>query len=51
MIDTALGEYIPSAPISDEARKHNQNLPGMGEYKGTINFNPSESGKRPFYPS
>ena len=28
--DPALGEYIPQAPISDEARKHNQNLPGMG---------------------
>ena len=28
--DPALGEYIPQAPINDEAKRHNQNLPGMG---------------------
>ena len=32
--DPALGEYIPNAPIDDEAKKHNENLPGMG---GTFN--------------
>ena len=36
-IDPALtdGSYIPVAPNSDEARKHNQNLPGMG---GVFNY-------------
>jgi hypothetical protein len=28
--DPAMGEYIPLAPIYDEAKKYNQNLPGMG---------------------
>ena len=28
--DPALEEYLPIAPTSDEAREHNQNLPGMG---------------------
>ncbi len=28
--DPALGDYIPKAPINEEAKKHNQNLPGMG---------------------
>ena len=37
--DPALGEYIPQAPVSDEARKHNQNLPGMGGVFNTVNFN------------
>ncbi|MEE3314144.1 MAG: toxin TcdB middle/N-terminal domain-containing protein [Treponema sp.] len=35
--DPALGEYIPQAPVSDEARKHNQNLPGMGGVFNHIN--------------
>ncbi|MGI5171976.1 RHS repeat-associated core domain-containing protein [Treponema sp. OMZ 840] len=30
--DPALGEYIPVAPVNDEAKKHNQNLPGGGIY-------------------
>jgi hypothetical protein len=30
-----MGEYIPGAPINDEARKRNQNLPGMG---GVFNY-------------
>ena len=36
-IDPALtdGSYIPVAPNGDEARKHNQNLPGMG---GVFNY-------------
>ncbi len=37
--DPALGEYIPHAPISDEAKKHNQNLPGMGGVFNTVNLN------------
>ena len=37
--DPALGEYIPKAPINDDARKHNQNLPGMGGIYNTINSN------------
>ena len=37
--DPALGEYIPAAPVSDEARKHNENLPGMGGVFNHINFN------------
>jgi len=36
--DPALGEYIPQAPISDEAKKHNQNLPGMGGVFNTVNL-------------
>jgi len=28
--DPAVGEYLPVAPVSDEARKHNERLPGMG---------------------
>ncbi len=35
--DPALGEYIPSAPVSDEARRHNQNLPGMGGLFNPVN--------------
>ena len=27
--DPAVGEYIPQAPVNDEARKHNQNLSGI----------------------
>ncbi|MBQ9281238.1 MAG: DUF4474 domain-containing protein [Treponema sp.] len=37
--DPALGDYIPQAPISDEAKKHNQNLPGMGGVFNHINGN------------
>ena len=36
--DPVLGVYIPLAPISDEAKKHNQNLPGMGGVFNTINL-------------
>jgi hypothetical protein len=28
--DPAMGEYVPQAPINDDVRKQNQNLPGMG---------------------
>ena len=37
--DPALGDYIPRAPISDEARKHNRNLPGIGGVFNHINGN------------
>ncbi len=37
--DPALGEYVPSAPVSDKARKHNQNLPGMGGVFNSVNLN------------
>jgi RHS repeat-associated protein len=33
--DPALGEYLPSAPLDDEAKKRNGNLPGMG---GVFNY-------------
>jgi RHS repeat-associated protein len=33
--DPAMGEYIPQAPVNDEAKKHNENLPGMG---GVFNY-------------
>ena len=36
--DPALGEYIPLAPVNDEAKKHNQNLPGMGGIFNTVNM-------------
>ena len=37
--DPALGDYIPKAPINDEAKKHNQNLPGMGGVFNSVNLN------------
>ncbi|MCR5289372.1 MAG: RHS repeat-associated core domain-containing protein [Treponema sp.] len=37
--DSALGDYVPQAPINEEARKHNQNLPGMGGVFNHINGN------------
>jgi RHS repeat-associated protein len=39
-VDPAMGEYIPQAPVNDEARKHNQNLPGMGGIFNVVNANP-----------
>jgi RHS repeat-associated protein len=33
--DPAMGEYIPGAPINDEVRRQNRNLPGMG---GVFNY-------------
>jgi RHS repeat-associated protein len=36
--DPAMGEYIPSAPAHDEARKRNGNLPGMGGVFNYVNF-------------
>ena len=37
--DPALGEYIPKAPIDEEAKRYNQNLPGMGGVFNHINGN------------
>jgi len=34
-VDPAMGDYIPSAPVNDEARKRNGNLPGQG---GVFNY-------------
>jgi len=33
--DPAVGEYVPSAPVNDEAKKQNESLPGMG---GVFNY-------------
>ncbi|MBR5932899.1 MAG: hypothetical protein IK002_02820, partial [Treponema sp.] len=33
------GEYFPMAPVDDNARRHNQNLPGMGGVFNHINGN------------
>jgi len=38
-VDPALGEYVPHAPVNDEAKKHNQNLPGMGGLFNSVNGN------------
>jgi len=37
--DPALGEYIPKAPVNEEAKRYNQNLPGMGGIFNHINSN------------
>jgi RHS repeat-associated protein len=39
-VDPAMGEYIPQAPVNDEARKYNQNLPGLGGIFNLVNANP-----------
>lgn len=36
--DPALGEYIPKAPINEEAKRYNQNLPGMGGVFNSVNL-------------
>ena len=36
--DPALSDYIPEAPIDDEAKKHNENLPGMGGVFNVVNL-------------
>ena len=38
--DPAVGEYIPMAPVSDEAKKHNEQLSGMGGVFNVVNFQP-----------
>jgi len=39
-VDPAMyeGDYLPSAPTSDEARQRNQNLPGLGGIYNYVNF-------------
>ncbi|MCL2722651.1 MAG: hypothetical protein FWD47_15085, partial [Treponema sp.] len=39
-VDPAMyeGDYLPSAPINDEARQRNQNLPGIGGIYNYVNF-------------
>jgi RHS repeat-associated protein len=36
--DPAVGDYVPSAPVSDEARKRNSSLPGMGGVYNLVNL-------------
>jgi hypothetical protein len=36
--DPAVGEYIPSAPVNEEARRRNGNLPGMGGVYNLVNL-------------
>nr|WP_253678689.1 RHS repeat-associated core domain-containing protein [Treponema sp. OMZ 788] len=36
--DPALNDYIPKAPINDEAKKHNENLPGLGGVFNVVNL-------------
>ena len=36
--DPAMGEYIPMAPIDDDAKKYNQNLPGLGGIFNVVNM-------------
>ena len=33
-----MGDYIPQAPVNDEAKKHNENLPGQGGIFNTVNL-------------
>uniref|UniRef100_UPI000571ECE0 colicin E3/pyocin S6 family cytotoxin n=1 Tax=Treponema pedis TaxID=409322 RepID=UPI000571ECE0 len=36
--DPALNDYIPKATVDDEAKKHNENLPGMGDVFNVVNL-------------
>jgi RHS repeat-associated protein len=36
--DPAMGDYVPGAPVDDEVKKRNGNLPGMGGVFNTVNF-------------
>ena len=36
--DPATGDYIPQAPTNDDAKKYNQNLPGMGGVYNIVNL-------------
>ena len=36
--DPAVNDYIPVAPINDKAKKHNENLPGMGGVFNVVNL-------------
>ncbi|MCK4542646.1 MAG: RHS repeat-associated core domain-containing protein, partial [Spirochaetales bacterium] len=37
--DPAFTSYVPVAPVSDNAKKHNQNLPGLGGVFNPVNLN------------
>jgi hypothetical protein len=37
--DPALGDYLPVAPVNDDAKKHNQSLPGNGGVFNVVNLN------------
>ncbi|QQO10706.1 toxin TcdB middle/N-terminal domain-containing protein [Breznakiella homolactica] len=36
--DPAMGEYVPGAPVNEEVRKRNGNLPGMGGVYNYVNL-------------
>jgi RHS repeat-associated protein len=36
--DPAMGEYVPGAPVNDEVRERNENLPGMGGVFNLVNL-------------
>ncbi|MDR2182385.1 MAG: RHS repeat-associated core domain-containing protein, partial [Treponema sp.] len=36
--DPAIGEYVPGAPVNDEVRERNRNLPGMGGVFNLVNL-------------
>ena len=36
--DPALGEYVPSAPVNEDAKEQNKNLPGIGGVFNTTNL-------------
>jgi RHS repeat-associated protein len=36
--DPAAGDYVPGAPVNDEARKRNQSLPGQGGVFNIVNM-------------
>nr|WP_256729315.1 hypothetical protein [Treponema parvum] len=36
--DPAVSDYIPQAPVNDDARKHNQSLPGQGGIFNIVNL-------------
>ena len=37
-VDPAMGEYIPGAPINDDVKKRNKNLPGLGGIFNVVNM-------------
>ena len=49
-VDPALGEYVPHAPVNDEAKKHNQNLPGMGGLFNSVNLSLFHSARAKYVP-
>ncbi|MDR1389867.1 MAG: hypothetical protein LBJ31_07810 [Treponema sp.] len=45
--DPAMGECIPGAPVNDEVREQNENLPGMGGVFNTVNLHTYHAGNNP----